>query len=125
MAEIAKSFNRATKYVASRSRPELEWQNSQWLGSDAAAAVRELKQGDGPELLTQGSSDFVQTLLEADLIDELRLLTYPVTLGTGKRLFGEGTRAAAFRLTHSEAAPSGVIVATYERAGEVKTGSFA
>jgi dihydrofolate reductase len=124
-AEIAKSFNQATKYVASRSRSEFAWQNSQWLGSDAAAAVRELKRGDGRDLLTQGSSDFVQTLLAADLIDELRLLIYPVALGTGKRLFGTGTRPAAFRLTRSVASSSGVLVATYERAGDVRTGSFA
>lgn len=125
MAEIADNFNRATKYVASRSRSEFSWQNSLWLGSDAVAAVRELKQGDGPDLLTQGSSDFVQALLAADLIDELRLLIYPVTLGTGKRLFGTGTRPAAYTLTRSVASPSGVLVATYERAGEVRTGSFA
>jgi dihydrofolate reductase len=124
-AEIANSFNQATKYVASRSRSEFAWQNSQWLGSDAATAVRELKRGDGPDLLTQGSSDFVQTLLAADLIDELRLLIYPVALGTGKRLFGTGTRPAAFRLTRSVASSSGVLVATYERAGDVRTGSFA
>jgi dihydrofolate reductase len=124
-AEIANSFNQATKYVASRSRSEFAWQNSQWLGSDSAAAVRELKRGDGRDLLTQGSSDFVQTLLAADLIDELRLLIYPVALGTGKRLFGTGTRPAAFRLTRSVASSSGVLVATYERAGDVRTGSFA
>jgi dihydrofolate reductase len=125
MAEIADNFNRATKYVASRSRSEFSWHNSQWLGSDAVAAVRELKQGDGPDLLTQGSSDFVQALLAADLIDELRLLIYPVTLGTGKRLFGTGTQPAAYTLTRSVASPSGVLVATYERAGAVRTGSFA
>lgn len=124
-AEIATTFNQATKYVASRSRSAFAWQNSQWLGRDAAAAVRELKQGDGPDLLTQGSGDFVQTLLAADLIDELRLLIYPVALGTGKRLFGTGTRPAAFRLTRSVASSSGVLVATYERAGDVRTGSFA
>ena len=124
-AEIANSFNQATKYVASRSRSAFAWQNSQWLGSDAAAAVRELKRGDGPDLLTQGSSDFVQSLLAADLIDELRLLIYPVTLGTGKRLFGKGTRPAAFRLTRSVTASTGVIIATYERDGDVRTGSFA
>ena len=125
VAEIAISFNKATKYVASRSRSDFTWQNSQWLGSDAAAAVRELKREEGPELLTQGSGDLVQTLLAADLVDELRLLIYPVTLGTGKRLFGTGTRPAAFRLTRSVASSSGVIVATYERAGDVQTGSFA
>ena len=125
MAEIANTFNTATKYVASRSRLTLAWQNSQWLGSDAAAALRDLKRGEGPDLLTQGSSDFVQTLLAADLIDELRLLIYPVALGTGKRLFGAGTRPGAFRLTRSVASSSGVIVASYERAGDVQTGSFA
>ncbi|MFL5574391.1 MAG: dihydrofolate reductase family protein [Gemmatimonadaceae bacterium] len=124
-AEIANTFNHATKYVASRSRSEFAWQNSQWLGRDAAAAVRELKQGDGPDLLTQGSGDFVQTLLAADLVDELRLLIFPVALGTGKRLFGTGTRPAAFRLTRSVVASSGVILATYERDGDVRTGSFA
>lgn len=124
-ADIANSFNRATKYVASRSRSAFAWQHSQWLGRDAAAAVRALKQGDGPDLLTQGSGDFAQTLLAADLVDELRLLIFPVLLGTGKRLFGEGTRPAAFRLTRSVTSSSGVIIATYERAGDVRTGSFA
>ena len=127
-ADVATSFNRATKYVASRARPAFAWQHSRWLGEldpDAAAAVRELKQGDGPDLLTPGSGDFVQTLLAADLIDELRLLIFPVALGTGKRLFGGGTRPVAFRLTRSGASPSGVLIATYERDGDVRTGSFA
>jgi dihydrofolate reductase len=124
-ADVAHAFNRAVKYVASRSRSEFAWQNSRWLGPDAAAAVRALKQGDGPELVTQGSGDFAQTLLAADLVDELRLLTFPILLGTGKRLFGEGTRPAAFRLARSVTSPSGVVVATYERAGGVRTGSFA
>jgi len=124
-AEIAATFDRVTKYVASRSRPALRWRNSEWLGEDAAAAVRALKQGDGPDLLTQGSSDFVQTLLAADLVDELRLLIYPIALGRGKRLFGAGAQPAAFRLVRSVAAPSGVVIATYERAGAVETGSFA
>ena len=124
MAAIARSFNAATKYVASRSRPALPWQNSRWLGDDATVALRELKRGDGPDLLTQGSSDFVQALLADDLVDELRLLMYPVTLGAGKRLFDEGTRAAAFTLTRSTPSSTGVILATCERAGAVKTGSF-
>ena len=125
VADIADTFDRATKYVASRSRPTLAWRNSEWLGEDAVAAVRALKQGDGPDLMTQGSSDFLQSLLAADLVDELRLLIYPVTLGGGKRLFGGGVQPAAFRLTHSVVSPSGVVVATYERAGAVRTGSFA
>ncbi len=124
-AEIANSFNQATKYVASRSRSHFAWQNSRWLGRDAAVAVRQLKQGDGPDLLTQGSADLLQTLLAADLVDELRLLIYPVALGTGKRLFGEGTRPAAFRLTRSVVGQSGVLAATYERDGDVRTGSYA
>lgn len=124
-AAIANTFNQATKYVASRSRSAFAWQHSQWLGSDAVAAVRALKRSDGPDLLTQGSGDFVQTLLAADLIDELRLLIYPVALGQGKRLFGTGTRPAAFRLTRSVASASGVLIATYERAGDVRTGSLA
>jgi dihydrofolate reductase len=124
-ADIALTFNRTTKYVASRSRSAFAWQNSQWLGGDAAAAVRELKQGDGPDLLTQGSGDFVQTLLAADLVDKLRLLIFPILLGSGKRLFGEGTQPTAFRLTRSVTSPSGVLIATYERAGEVRIGSFA
>ena len=123
-AEIANDFNRATKYVAAHSRPELPWKNSQWLGPDAAAAVARLKQGDGPDLLTQGSGDFVQTLLAADLVDELRLLIFPITLGTGKRLWGDGVRPAAFRLTRSVVSKSGVIIAAYERDGDVRTGSF-
>ena len=124
MAEIATSFDQATKYVASRSRPALPWQNSQWLGPDAAAAVRALKQGDGPDLLTQGSSDLLQTLLAADLVDELRLLIYPLTLGKGKRLFGGGARPGALRLTRSVTSPSGILLVTYERAGDVRTGSI-
>ena len=124
-AQIAALFNRITKYVASRSRPELEWQNSQLLGPDTAAALRELRQQDGPDLLTQGSSDLLQTLLAEDLVDELRLLTFPVVLGKGKRMLGEGAKPAAFRLTRSVTSPSGVVIASYARAGEVETGSFA
>lgn len=125
MAGIANEFNRATKHVASRSTTEFGWENSRWLGKDTVAAVRELKRGDGPDLLTQGSSDLLQTLFAADLIDELRLLTYPVVLGRGKRLFGAGARPAALRLTRCITSSSGVVVATYERAGEVRTGTFA
>jgi dihydrofolate reductase len=124
-AEIAETFNRATKHVASRSRPTLAWRNSEWLGDDAAAAVRALKRGDGPDLLTQGSGDFLQTLFAEDLVDELRLLTFPLVLGGGKRLFGAGARPAAFTLTRSITSPNGVVLTTYERAGEVRTGSFA
>ena len=123
-SQIADMFGRATKFVASRRSPTLSWANSKWLGSDAASAVAELKQGEGPDLLTQGSSDFLQSLLAADLVDEVRLLTYPVVLGGGKKLFGAGARPGAFKLTGATVSPSGVIVAAYERAGEVRTGDF-
>jgi dihydrofolate reductase len=124
MATIANTFNDATKYVATRSERQLQWRNSQWLGQDAVAGVRQLKASDGPDLLTQGSSNLIQSLLAADLIDEVRLLIYPLTLGKGKRLFGEGAIPAAFKLTRSAVSSSGVIVASYERAGAIQTGSF-
>ena len=124
-AGIARTFNAVTKYVATHSPDTLSWENTEWLGGDVIARLRELKKCDGPMLLTQGSSDLIQQLLAADLIDELRLLVFPLVLGKGKRLFGEGAIPAALRLTRSSATPSGVIVANYERAGEVRTGSFA
>lgn len=124
-AQVADTFNAATKFVATHSPQTLTWQNSKSLGTDVVAALRELKKEDGPELLTQGSSDFIQALLAADLIDEFRLLIFPLVLGKGKRLFGSGTAPAAFKMTRSTLSPSGVVIATYERAGNVKTGSFA
>lgn len=123
--DIARTFNRITKYVATRSEKELTWKGSQSLGSDVVAALRKLKQEDGPDLFVQGSSDFSQTLLANDLIDEMQLLIFPLTLGKGKRLFGEGAIPAAFRLTGSSTTPNGVIIARYERNGVVETGSFA
>jgi dihydrofolate reductase len=124
-AEIARRFNALTKYVASRSRPRFTWSNSAWLGADAVAGVADLKRGDGPDLLIQGSSDFVQSLLAADLIDEIKLLTYPVVLGPGKRLFGRGSRPGAFALAGTSVSRSGVMIARYTRAGDVPIGSFA
>jgi dihydrofolate reductase len=124
-AQIADRFDACTKYVATHRPESLGWKNSQGLGPDLAAAIRELKKGDGPTLLTQGSSELVQQLLEHDLVDELRLLTYPVVLGRGKRLFSDGSAPRALTLASSTVSPQGVIVTTYERAGEVRTGSFA
>jgi dihydrofolate reductase len=123
-ADIAKTFSRITKYVATHRPESLSWQNSQSLGSDVAKTVRELKKSDGPMLLTQGSTELLQTLLAADLVDEIRLNIFPLVLGKGKKLFGAGTSPAAFRLRKSTVAPNGVIIATYERAGEIATGSF-
>ena len=123
--KIAQTFNRVTKYVATHSPATLTWQNSQSLGNDIVASLRALKQEDGPQLLVQGSSNLVQTLLAHDLIDEFRLLIYPLVFGKGKRLFGEGTIPAAFKLMKSGVSPSGVLTATYERASDIKKGSFA
>ena len=119
---IARLFNRATKYVATHSPETLAWENSRGLGTDVPAAVRQLRQEDGPNLLIQGSSQLIQTLLAHGLIDELRLLIFPVLLGRGRRLFGTDAIPAALRLTRSATSGTGVILATYERAGDVPTG---
>ncbi|MER8612555.1 dihydrofolate reductase family protein [Mesorhizobium sp. M0435] len=122
---IADSFNAVTKYVATHRPDTLSWQNSQPLGSDVVATLRRMKQEDGPDLLIQGSSELIQTLLANDLIDEISLLIFPLVLGKGKKLFGSGTIPAAFKLTRSQASTTGVLMASYERSGEIKTGSFA
>jgi dihydrofolate reductase len=121
---IAGPFNRVTKYVASRSAPNLSWQNSQWLGTDTVASLRQLKAGDGPDLLVQGSSDLLQTLWSSNLVDEFTVLTFPLVLGAGKRLFGGGATPGGLKLVKSHSSPTGVIVATYRPDGAVKTGSF-
>ncbi|KKZ86129.1 riboflavin biosynthesis protein RibD [Rhizobium phaseoli] len=122
---IGKAFNAATKYVATTSQEPLTWENSVPLRGDVSAQIARLKQENGPNLLTQGSSGLLQTLLAHDLIDELRLLTFPLILGPGKRLFGAGTTPEALRLTVNSVSTTGVIMSVYERAGEVKPGSFA
>ena len=121
---IAGPFNKVTKYVASRSKPKLAWQNSEWLGADTVAALKRLKGGDRPDLLVQGSGDFMQTLWKNGLVDEFSVLTFPVVLGTGKRLFGSGTTPSGLKLIKSQSFPTGVIVANYRPDGAVKTGSF-
>lgn len=121
---IADMFNGTAKHVATHHPGTLEWQHSHDLGSDIAAAVRELKHRDGPDLVTQGSSDLVHQLLATELVDELLLLVYPLLLGRGKRLFDDRAQASAFRLEASKATPRGVLVNRYVREGEVRTGSF-
>ena len=123
--ETAAALNKAHKYVASRTSRQLEWGPSTLLSGDVVGEIRRLKEQDGPELQVHGSADFIQTLLKNDLANELWLKIFPVTLGTGKRLFGDGTSAAAFKVVKSTMSPSGVILANYERGGDVKTGSFA
>ncbi|WP_374029371.1 dihydrofolate reductase family protein [Bdellovibrio bacteriovorus] len=124
-SEIAKRFNACNKFVATHRPDSLTWQNSHWLGKDTVATLRELKKSDGPMLLTQGSADFIQTLFKNDLVDQIRLYIFPITLGKGKRLFADGTQPGSFELTNSSVSPSGVIIANYRRAGNVETGSFA
>ncbi len=122
---FADSLNAMTKHVATRSPRPLEWSNSHAIGPDAARAVRELKAQDDRDLLTQGSSDLIQSLLAADLVDVLKLLTFPVVLGSGKRLFGDGAAAREFKLVDSRVSTSGVLITTHRRDGPVRTGSFA
>lgn len=124
-AQIAKAFNACTKYVATHHPEGLSWKNTEWLGPDVVAKLRELKKQDGPMMLIQGSSELIQQLLKADLIDQFQLRTCPLLLGKGKRLFGEGTIPAGLKLTKSISSPSGVVITNYERAGDVKTGSLA
>jgi dihydrofolate reductase len=122
---IAAGINNARKYVASRTLEKLDWSNSELIRGDVAEEVKKLKEQDGPEIQVHGSGNLIQTLLNHDLVDELRLKIFPITLGRGKRLFAEGTIPVGFKLLESETSPRGVIVATYLREGEVKTGSFA
>jgi dihydrofolate reductase len=123
-AEEGAGINQATKYVASNTLKTHAWSKSVFLSGEVAKEIKKLKQGDGPELQVHGSSNFIQTLLEHDLVDEFWLKIFPVTLGTGKRLFEKGTLPAAFALVESKSVPSGVVIANFKRAGEVKTGSF-
>ncbi|HEY5249697.1 MAG TPA: dihydrofolate reductase family protein [Dermatophilaceae bacterium] len=121
----AKPLNEATKYVASRSHPTLAWSNSVLIGGDVAEAVAALKKEDGPELQVHGSGNLVQTLLRHNLVDEYRLWVFPLVLGSGKRLFSDGTIASGLTLVDSKVSTTGVVIGTYEPAGEIVTGSFA
>ena len=121
---IADQLNSTRKHVASTTLKKAEWNNSTVIEGDVAAYVRKLKQQDGPEIQVHGSPGLIQTLLEHDLIDEYRLWIFPAVVGTGKRFFGEGTVPGAMRLVNSKVTQTGVIVTTYERTGEIDTGSF-
>jgi dihydrofolate reductase len=121
---FAAKINNSKKYVASKTLTKLDWSNSELIEGDVGEEVKKLKKQDGPDIQVHGSGNLVQTLLKHNLIDELWLKIFPVTLGTGKRLFAEGTIPSAFKLIESEISPNGVIIASYERAGEVRTGSF-
>ena len=120
----AKPFNDATKYVASRSHPTLEWSNSVLIEGDAAEGVAALKEQDGPEPQVHGSADLIQTLLRHNLVDEYRLWVFPLVIGSGNRLFSEGAVPSALKLVDSQVSTTGVVIARYEPAGEIVTGSF-
>lgn len=122
--ETGRVINKATKYVVSHRPVDTDWKTTVRIDGDAVAKIKQLKAGDGPELQVHGSGNLIQTLLKHDLVDELWLKTFPVVLGTGKRLFADGTMPAGFRVVQSSVSPSGVVVASYARAGDVKTGSF-
>jgi len=123
---VTEPFNAATKYVVTHQGDfQTSWEESVVVsGDDAAEQLQKLKAEDGPMLQVHGSGNLVQTLLKHDLVDELWLKIFPVTLGNGKRLFAEGAIPAGFELLESQTSPSGVIFANYKRAGDVKTGSF-
>lgn len=122
---IAEQFNRIAKHVVTHRPESLAWHGSDSLGVDPIARLRELKKKDGPMLLTQGSSEVVKMLFANDLVDELRLLAFPIVLGKGKRLFDADARPVGFRLEGSRTSPSGVVMSTWTRAGAPKRGSFA
>jgi dihydrofolate reductase len=124
-SSIGVPFNKATKYLVSHHKPKLEWEKTVLVDGDVVKKLKELKKQEGPVLQVYGSSVLIQTLLKYDLVDELWLNIYPLTLGMGKKLFGEGTITAAFKLIKSEILPSGIIVAKYKRIGQVKTGKLA
>jgi dihydrofolate reductase len=122
--EEGAGINNATKYVASNTLTSHEWSKTVILSGKVPEEIQKLKLEDGPDLQVHGSGNLIQTLMKHDLVDEFWLKIFPVTLGTGKRLFAQGTIPAAYALVDSKASPSGVIVATLKRAGDLKTGSF-
>jgi len=122
---VADPFNKCTKYVVSDKKVDLPWKKSVLITGDVVAKLKALKNQDGPVFHVWGSSVLIQTLLKNDLVDELRLRIYPITIGSGKKLFGEGTIPAAFKLEDSKTLSSGVILANYKRAGKLKTGTVA
>jgi dihydrofolate reductase len=119
---VSQGLNFSKKYVASRSLDAVEWETAELIEGDVGDAVRKLKAEDGGELQVHGSAGLIQTLLAEDLVDELRVILFPVSLGEGKRLFGEGTIPRSWRLTGHRTTPSGAVMLSYERAGEVETG---
>ena len=122
---IAKTFNAAKKYVASRTLTMLHWNNSTLLHGDVVSAITALMAQPGPDLQIIGSGTFIQTLQAASLIDEYNVCTFPVVLGRGRRLFSETAKPSALRLVRSQVSPAGVVMSTYVPDGDIQLGSFA
>jgi dihydrofolate reductase len=121
---IAAGINKAKKYVVTGSLKKLDWSNSFIVNGDIPEEIRKLKESEGPDLQVHGSGNLIQTLWKHNLADELWLKIFPVAIGSGKRLFSDGDFSGGFDLIEFRISPSGVIIADYKRAGEVKTGSF-
>jgi dihydrofolate reductase len=121
---VSQGLNFKKKYVASRTLTSVEWETAELLQGDVGDAVRKLKAEDGGELQVHGSAGLIQTLLKEDLIDELRLIVFPVVLGEGKRLFGDGAVPRTWRLTSHAVSGTGALMAAYQRAGDVETGTM-
>lgn len=120
-ADVWAGINDGIKYVLSNTMHKTDWQNTTFLKN--VEDIKKLKESEGSELHVWGSGKLIQLLLKNDLVDELRLVTYPLTLGEGQKLFGEGTIPAAYTLTENTVTPSGVIMANYQRAGKIETGT--
>ena len=119
---VAKPFNSTRKYVVSHKPLELSWNNSALVTGDVVAEIKKLKNSDGPDLWVWGSGNLIQTLLKNNLIDRMHIWTYPITIGTGKKLFAEGTQAQHYKMVDSKISTTGVIIATYEPTVPLKTG---
>lgn len=122
--EEGPGINNATKYVVSNTLTKHEWDKTVFLNGDVVTKIKELKNSDGVDIQVHGSANLIQTLMANDLVDEYWFKIFPLTLGDGKQIFEKGTIPAAFELLECKSTPSGVILAKYKRAGEIKTGSF-
>jgi dihydrofolate reductase len=123
--ETALKINAARKYVVTRTLDRADWKESTIIMGDVAKQLADLKMQSGLDLQVHGSSNLIQTLLKNDLVNKLHVWIFPLTIGSGKRLFAEGTVPAGFKLTDFKVSTTGVIIATYERGGRLETGSFA
>jgi len=118
--EVAEPFNRTRKYVVSHKSLKPSWNNSFCISGDVAEQIKKLKEENGPDLWVWGSGNLIQTLLKEHLIDRMHVWTYPITIGSGKKLFAEGTQPQNFKLAESKISKTGVVLATYEPAGKLK-----